>query len=227
MILPETPVVDLQRPAGLQVDLLRRADGTDNWTFAATPGAGDSQEDAVPATGEAPSLSVEGIDIADARLSYRDVPAGTNFRVAELNLSTGSIEPGQSFDLKLGGRFSDVTAGIDASLELTSSASLDTAAQQVSLRDTVGTIALTGIPAQGDRLGLEIRLAELDHDLSTATGRLKGLGTGVSLAGESAPANGLTADLELAGADYDAGRGTAKLQPFTADVQLGVAEVAL
>ncbi|MGI9329430.1 MAG: AsmA family protein [Gammaproteobacteria bacterium] len=214
---------------GLDVALLRRADGSDNWTFesgdtaSTEPAISDDPASETPP----PQLTVESIDIADARLSFRDQGDGSDYLLADLNLSTGAISPGQLFDVELSGRFEDGQLGLVALTALNSQAQLDTAGQVLSLQNTQAEIELSGAPAQGDQAAIELALTEVIHDLNTGIGQLQGLSAQLALAGPSVPGPGLDLGLELEAASFNTNSATADLEPFTADVQLGATTLAI
>jgi AsmA protein len=214
---------------GLDVALLRRANGKDNWTFESsdTSSTDPATSDDPSSATAPPELTVESIDIADARLSFRDQLDGSDYLLADLNLSTGAIQPGQPFDVKLSGRFEDGQLGVAAVTTLSSQAQLDTSTQVVSLQNTRADIELTGAPAEGDQAGIELTLAEVIHNLDSGTGRLQGLSAQLALAGPSVPDPGLEVGLQMDAASFNANSGTAALEPFTADVQLGAATLAI
>jgi len=218
---------------GLNVALLRRSDGSDNWTFesgapsSTEPAQGDDSSDD-PTSDTAPlELTVESIDIADARLSFRDQVAGTDYLIADLNLGTGAIKPGQPFDVELSGRFEDGQLGLAAVTTLSSRAQLDTSSQVLSLQNTRADIELTGAPAAGDQVEMELVLAEVIHNLDTGTGRLQGLDVELALSGPSVPDPGLNADLKMAAGTFNANSSTAALEPFTANLRLGAARLEI
>jgi uncharacterized protein involved in outer membrane biogenesis len=148
--------------AGLDVNLLRRADGKANWEFAADSqptGATDETDRKDGEDGGLADLSIAGIAISDARLRLRDVPAGADYRVENLNLSTGRLEPGKPFDLEGGLAFTDGASGARADLKLSAELAFDSAAQRVQASG-LDASARGNMPDLGD-FELEIAAAAL------------------------------------------------------------------
>lgn len=77
------------RVDGLQLDLIRLADGRTNWTFEA------SQAPPADADQEAPALQsirMDAVALRDAGLRYRDIESGQDFSVRDVRLATENIE---------------------------------------------------------------------------------------------------------------------------------------
>lgn len=72
---------------GLSLDLLRTADGADNWTLDAPEdtAAGAPADD----TGAPIGLSVEGIVLRDGQVRYRDLGSGLDYTVADVAFESG------------------------------------------------------------------------------------------------------------------------------------------
>lgn len=85
---------------GLEVNLARNAQGTTNWAELAGEEAAAAPETEAPAdraepTGEGlggVSLRVAGVEIADARVGWRDATTGQVFTLRDLDLETGALE---------------------------------------------------------------------------------------------------------------------------------------
>ncbi len=201
--------IDEVRLIGLDLVLQRLADGRSNWQF------GDSDADAVAtapgATGELAlsaddrlSLSVAGIRIENARIAYRDAVEKRDLLIEDLALLTGSIEPGEPFDLEASMQLTDRRDGSRARLSLGGEASLDTEALQLGFADFRGALEAEGPAVSGGRVKLQLAAGEL------------------RLAGGDAPAvagQGLTLELEASGGALPAGGG--RLQAGIASLEHG------
>ena len=81
--------------SGVNINLQKNADGTDNWSDLA--GEGKQEEDAPKEETSddtaSPDIDIQinGFEIVNAHLSYNDKQAGTNVRIDPLNLKTGKI----------------------------------------------------------------------------------------------------------------------------------------
>jgi AsmA protein len=85
---------------GLVLNLRIAGDGTSNWDDLAA--AGEEPAEAPAAEGEGTGLGelrVAGISLTDATVDWRDEAAGVHYRVTDLGLNTGAIEPGLPFDV--------------------------------------------------------------------------------------------------------------------------------
>lgn len=135
---------------GLDLALIRRADGRDNWTFDddAAPSGATGEESA----GTTPELAVEGIRLSDSRIRYRDEAAGQDYRVAGIQVTTGAIRLGAaqaSFPLDVSAALRDEAAGIDADLSLSARISLD--GERITISDLAA--ALEGLDSRVDITG--------------------------------------------------------------------------
>jgi AsmA protein len=83
-------VADRVRLDGVDIRLVRRADGVANWQGIGSGKPADP--DAKPM-----ELRINGIAIRDSRVSYRDETVPRRVEVAGLSLTTGEIAPGEPF----------------------------------------------------------------------------------------------------------------------------------
>src|SRR5690606_8960304 len=99
--------VELDRVSldGLDLNLIRDADGGDNWSDIAENLQRDAPPPEAPASDDAgfelESLQIAGITLTNARVSYRDEQAGASYAVEDLNLETGEIALGEPVELSL------------------------------------------------------------------------------------------------------------------------------
>lgn len=120
---------------GLQLDLQREADGTTNWddllnsttTTTTTVNNDDDTKTQVTTEVEGSSatiaaLSVGGIEVLDANVSWRDATTGTDAALSGFNLRTDAIELEKPFELNVdfsvASNSMDLTADINGSGEL-------------------------------------------------------------------------------------------------------------
>ena len=119
---------------GLQLDLQREADGTTNWddllnstTTTTTTVNDDNANTQVTTEVEGSSatiaaLSVGGIEVLDANVSWRDATTGTDAALSSFNLRTDAIELEKPFalnvDFSVASNSMDLTADIKGSGEL-------------------------------------------------------------------------------------------------------------
>ncbi|WP_164084860.1 AsmA family protein [Pseudazoarcus pumilus] len=92
---------------GLDLNLVRNADGSTNWDDLAARGKGESPEEAPPSSpGEAMgglgAIVVAGVEIADARVRFDDRQAGAEYAIDGFMLKTGEVRPRERFPLEMG-----------------------------------------------------------------------------------------------------------------------------
>jgi uncharacterized protein involved in outer membrane biogenesis len=80
-------VADRVHLEGVDLQLVRRADGTANWQ-----GIG-SQQPSTPSTGET-KFSIDGVEIEDGRISFVDEAIPRRIEVTGFHLQTDEISPG-------------------------------------------------------------------------------------------------------------------------------------
>lgn len=112
----------------LEIDLQRNPDGVSNWDDLLPPV--EAETDKPVATDSEPTTPADrdfelrgafgGLDLQNIQLSWRDRQAGTEYRVTDLDLSTGRIEPDKPFPLNLQLEVkgdADVTVALDTMVE--------------------------------------------------------------------------------------------------------------
>lgn len=182
---------------GLRMNLATSADGKHNWDgiLSAPPQAAGGKP-AEPTTGGpgVKFVDIGGVTIKDAALSYEDKRTKQTTALSGLNLSTGSIRPGQPFDLKLAfaTRLSKPAATADVAL-----------AARVSYDANQQTL-------QTEQLGLKVKaaLADLNADMDLS------FGLSAQLATPSARAEKIRLTLDATGKALPGGKQTLR---FTGD----------
>jgi AsmA protein len=159
---------------GLRLDLQRRADGTTNWDDLVQPSAPPEAPpekapppEEVPSEPEAPpiaAIAIGGVEITDARVSWRDEQAGQALVIAPLNLTTGELAPGKDFPLGMDVTVKGEQPAVDLRLELTGQANLDPDAQRYRLKDLLLQLVADGADLPVEKADLRMR-ANLDADM--------------------------------------------------------------
>lgn len=124
---------------GVNLELVRLADGRVNWELAAAepPAATPEQEEeSAPAT-----VSVDAVILRDGRIHYRDEQAGQAFSITDLGVETGRIRyaDGALAELPLEAALTVTDEGTDTSARVAADGRLAVAAD--------GTLDLTGMSA--------------------------------------------------------------------------------
>ena len=105
---------------GLELNLLRRADGSTNWDDLAKSKSADEKEKAGMAHGkggEAAAIALGGIDLRDATVRWRDEQAGVAYALEGVAFTSSAVMPGRPIDLGLSGNFSSEQPKLAGRLE--------------------------------------------------------------------------------------------------------------
>lgn len=209
---------------GLAANLVGLKNGSNNWTFGsdAAPGA----EGAASST-EVARISVGGVSIRDASVSYSDEADGSRYRLDQLQLATGPVESGAPFDIDTSFRLTDLNDNSGGTLRVKARTTLATGGDvatasfaglegEFDLKSLAGLDSLTGrflSPA------IEVRLGE-DTEIGAAALELDVQLKGEPVPGGAAPVKAAVKDFRYA---VDAGMGS--ISAMT--VQTTVADIAL
>ncbi|MEM1173950.1 MAG: AsmA family protein [Pseudomonadota bacterium] len=121
---------------GLSVNLAVNAAGTTNWDDLAEAGDATPAPDAGTSSGGGEGIAgfeVGGLDIAGASLVYSDASAGSTYRLADMNLTSGPAALGKPLTLDGGLSFSAEPQAIAGNVELAVTVTL--AESALSVRD--------------------------------------------------------------------------------------------
>lgn len=129
----EADVVTLD---GLQVQLLRNADGRNNWQDLA--GAKKESEAARESTDPTPALAgfaLGGVNLRDASIVWDDRAAATHYELRKLNLDTGAVIPGAPITLSTNFEIISAAPALNGRVQLATHARYDTENQRLDLND--------------------------------------------------------------------------------------------
>ncbi|WP_018952694.1 AsmA family protein [Thioalkalivibrio sulfidiphilus] len=135
------------RLVGLSLNLERDAQGRSNWDDLVAEAEEDEREDRERHEREAPGLKdldIGGVEILDARVSWRDAQAGTALRVDPLNFELGRIRLGVETPLSLSLTLIQEDPALRASVDLNALVNLDLDAQRYALRRLVARLQAEG-----------------------------------------------------------------------------------
>ncbi len=177
--------VDTVGLEGLRLNLAKTKDGKTNWDDLAKGKAGeDKVETSGPGEGMA-SLSIGGVDISNARISWDDKSSGQLFEVENFNLKSGAIAPGRPVGLEMSFALQSKEPQAKANLNLTGTVSVD---------EDKGVIDVSGLKVVVDAEGEALQGGALHAELETALS--------MALNGDSMNLKGLkvsAGDLNLSG----------------------------
>ncbi|WP_293371078.1 AsmA family protein [Nevskia sp.] len=221
LVLRRELVVGKVSLSGLKANLAKDAEGKSNWDDLAKGGAEDPAKPEDPAGKGAglKSIDIGGINIRNADVSYSDQQSGQAYKVTGLNLETGSISPGDPFDLSLAFVTTIEAQKATADVKLSTRVEYDLEAQAYSakklvlkllatLPDQKADIDLSGDlsadmkkqTATADKLSLKLKAKTAD---GTADVALDG-SVSADLANKTALAEKLTVKLKAAMKDLNA-----------------------
>ncbi|MGJ8668952.1 MAG: AsmA family protein [Oceanococcus sp.] len=202
--------------AGLVLNLERKADGSTNWDDLAQPDESAAQSAEVEeSSGEMPDLRVDGLQLSNARIQWRD--AGELTVVEGLNISTGPIAEDESSDLAVQVKLSMADQTV-LNLDLSSAWQFSMAGPSAKLSDFELQFDVTGvaIPAQTQSVALAMDMLAYDGAAQSATvsgARLKFAQQLIELSAKVSELDSAqNAQVEVLGADIDLARVAKSLQ---------------
>lgn len=191
------PRLDTIRLEGLRLRLIRNAEGEANWEQFSSPArkaaAGQGPPTPVQQDGAATAMPavvrnarLEGVEVSDAHISYRDEGAGTAFTVAPLNLSLEDVRFGAPVPLEADWRGS-LGEGVSLAGELAATLQVDDALRRASATgiDLELSASGEGVPAGEQTVTVT---GEVRADLAGGTYRIPELiveGAGARLRGNA------------------------------------------
>jgi len=180
--------------SGLNLNLARNESGVTNWDDLLQaenkqPETTTTPESA-PAGGGTPaigSLTVGGVNIANANLVWDDRMQNVRYAVSDLNVSTGRLTPGRPADITLSTSVASSEPEIMGSIKISTTVHLGDNMDTGSLKNLQLTTDLTGDGLPGGKLKATVSGdAELDMRQKIATvSNLKAGAFGVNLAGNA------------------------------------------
>ncbi|WP_405233065.1 AsmA family protein [Lentisalinibacter salinarum] len=180
---------------GLVLNLRIAGDGTTNWDDLAA--AGEEPAEAPAAEDERTGLGqlrVAGVSLTGATIDWQDEAVGVHYRVTELGLNTGAIEPGLPFDVDGGFVLATLPEGPGGEFELATVVTADLAG---------GRIVLDGLLLDG-RLDPGAELEAFDFGVSARRLAYATEQQALQLDGGALEVASLRVDAELTGTVGDA-----------------------
>ena len=157
----EADVIELR---GLQLNLARNAEGQGNWEDLAAAGGGQQSPGQAaggtdPGADQSPGLAglaVAGLEISEARVSWRDAAAGQALTLADLNLETGALATDGPIKLEGGFRLEGEEPAVSGPVDLSLAGDLSLAQGRLDLKQGRLSAELSGppLPPAGLPLGL-------------------------------------------------------------------------
>ncbi len=178
---------------GLQLQLVRRADGTANWDDLAGKGEAKAEKPAAgkPAKPTPPgqklaALAIGGVEISNASVVWQDDMAKQRVALSEFNLSSGAISLEQPIPLSISGKVDSSNPALKAAIDLKTVIGLDLNQERYRLDELVLSLDANGKIIPGGKAVLTLG-GNVAADLKQQTASVKQLslkGMGVTLTGD-------------------------------------------
>jgi len=145
---------------GLVLNLAKAADGTNNWADLAEP-KDEADKPAAPPSeapaGEPLTFSVGSVEIKNATFSYADAASGAAYKIENLNVTTGKVEPGEPLDVTLGFLANATQPQVTADVKLALTVLADTAAKVYELQKMQLELVTSGPTIPGGKQEMKAR----------------------------------------------------------------------
>ena len=119
---------------GLKMNLHTKANGTTNWDDLIPEESSDAASEDSSASPDV-DIVINGIEVSDAELSWRDDQAGTKIKIAPFNLTTGELKDGVPTNVKMDLKLNNAEPLMNADLAIVTQAVFDSNAQTLKLND--------------------------------------------------------------------------------------------
>lgn len=203
---------------GLKLNLAKDAEGKSNWDDLAGGDKAEAKPEEKDDKGSGiKSIDISGIAIKAADISYDDKQSGQAYAVTGLDLETGSISPGDPFDLKLAFSTTVKKPAAKADIRLATRVEYDLKAQRYSAEKLVLKVLATMPDQKAD--------IDLSGDLSADMAKQTATADKLALKLKATTPDG-TADVDLAGSVIaDLGKKTALANQLTVKLKAALNEL--
>ena len=218
LIVRQEILVDDIELDGLNLSLIQRADGVANWTFESESAPAEEQPDTAEGDIDLSTLSIGGIRIRDAQVSYEDAEAA--YRVEDFEMQTGRIAVGEPVGLEMSFQAEDLKAGMTVQANLDGEINIDPEFSQLVLSGLNTNIDVSGGDLPADAVALAVTADSLEYDVNAGKAKLKQVKAKVDLSGGDLPADSIAMTVNANAANYDLNAERAKLKKLRATVAL-------
>lgn len=136
LLFERTVEVAKIRIDGLALNLIKAADGTNNWQDLAKSDEAETEPATPPQPEGAPmKVTIGGVEIKNATFSYTDKQSGAAYKVADLSVETGSIEPDQPLDVVIAFVVNSAKPQLDSDVKIAFTVISDTKTQVTEIKD--------------------------------------------------------------------------------------------
>lgn len=220
---------------GLELNLISDANGQTNWAdlAASETTAEDTVTDDATQAGMA-ALSLQGFDIRDSSIRYRDQAAGIEYQLSDLNMQTGAILPGKDVPLKISGTVAGTALEGPGTFDMTTSINMAADGDLIRLTDvTLATTGMAVLNLKSPEVAIEtkaqtvaIKDAELGGTYGDLAATLNAASIAVDLQQETAKLSGFVLSSDDGRVEGDVTGNSITTQPVTSgDVTLSAVNV--
>ena len=197
------PEVDKLILDSLEINLEKNTAGVTNWddltaqsSSSAETGAGESSSSDTSSDGTPMKIegAFGGLDISNAKLTFKDDQAGTEYRLNRLDISTGRITPDEAFPFKLDASVTSVNE-VDASIELAADIFYQIESGVINLNDLVLALSAVGPLLPTEDLKVDISAQKLRFNPASSVLDLDSLSLTTDAAGDIFPLGKIKAEI--------------------------------
>lgn len=211
--------IDTVQLYGAVINLAKDSSGTTNWQDL---GSKNKESKPLPLS----SLILGGVDIRDARISWRDDSSGVRYNINDLDLTTGELVYGQPIELKMSVAASANQPDIsgDASMTGTIDYNLDNESATIKPLQLTANLKGKNIPGGSEQLTFS---SEIGVDLKAGTASLSNMllnVLGMQVAGNvqakkiRSPGPSLTSSVDIKGSDLALLFKVAEIEPLASQL---------
>ena len=173
--------MDTVKLYGAEINLAKDEQGNTNWADL-SDGADDDEE---RSGGEIATIVLGGVDIKDAKITWRDASKGQDIAVSKLNVGTGALTMGKPIEFTLTASAVANQPALDADTKLGGTISYDLDAETYRIEPLALDILMRGKNLPGGKTDIKTT-AVIDINLDQGTASIQGLdlsGLGTKLTG--------------------------------------------
>ena len=175
--------MDTVKLYGAQINLAKDAAGNTNWADLAG-GAEEKHDDR--SGGEIATIVLGGVDIKDAKLSWKDASTGQEITVSKVNVGTGALTMGEPIAFNLSASAVANQPALDADTKLDGTIAYDLDAETYRIEPLALDVLMRGKKLPGGKANIKTS-AVVDINLDEGVASIQGLnleGLGTKLTGD-------------------------------------------
>jgi len=169
--------MDAVKLYGFEVNLAKNAEGVTNWADLAGEGQRDAEDDHGGGggdLGDLPAIALGGVDIRDAKITYRDASTGQDLTLSKINVTTGPLELGDPVDLTMTMDLASKKPDIDGDANFSATIVYDLGAEHYVVEPMTFVSNLAGPRIPGGKTTLNLG-GTIDADMGEGVVEVKGL----------------------------------------------------